>query len=108
MKCVYISGPITGHPWDGVVKLFELAAAEIAKHDLIPMNPIELNIDEKDYTVALARDIEMLAGCQAVLLLPRHNESKGCAAEKAFAEACGIKIIDTERCANWHDELKKL
>ena len=50
----------------------------------------------KDYTVALAYDIHVLATCDAIYMLRDWRWSAGAKAELAFAKATGMEIIYEE------------
>lgn len=103
MKKIYISLPITGNEdtykqrLDAAVEYVKenfteyeviITPEDVAKHleDMyFPLVP-----EYKDY---LASDIIKLTVCDAIFMCRGWNESKGCLAEHAFAEAIGLEIL---------------
>ena len=99
MKIIYISLPISGHEDDYEQRLDEaveyvktnypeyeqiITPKEVAERleDYKPMKP-----RYKDY---LLTDIEAIWHCDAIFMCRDWHLSKGCSAERAFAEAIGV------------------
>lgn len=101
MKIIYISLPISGHEDTYERRLDEavdyvketypdvyiITPKEIAERieDYQPMKP-----KYKDYLLA---DLEAIAHCDAIFMCRDWYISKGCSAERAFAEAIGVKRL---------------
>lgn len=102
MKSVYISLPISGHEDTYEQRLDEaveyvketypeyeriITPKDIAERleDMLPMKP-----KYKDYLLA---DMEAIAHCDAIFMCRNWYISKGCSAERAFAEAIGVKRL---------------
>ena len=101
MKIIYISIPISGHEdtyeqrLDEAVEyvkkmypdVYIITPKEIAERleDYQPMKPTY-----KDYLLA---DMEAIAHCDAIFMCRGWNDSYGCFAELAFAEAIGLEIL---------------
>lgn len=93
---VYISGPISGHPLKERQGYFQYHANRLRLHGYEPVNPME-GVDIANPPLradVMRKDIRQLRGCRYILLLPGHEKSRGCAVEKAVAEACGIKVLE--------------
>jgi len=96
MKVVYIAGPFTGATaWDieQNVRRAEEAALEVAGLGAMPLCPhtnsrffYGQNTPEFWYEGTM----ELLRRCDAILLLPDWQESKGCIAEEAEAKRLGL------------------
>ena len=102
MKIIYISLPITGHEDTYEQRLDEavdyvkevyteyeliITPKEIAERikDMRPMKPTY-----KEYLLA---DLEAIEHCDAILMCHNWFKSKGCFAERAFADAIGLTIL---------------
>ena len=104
MTRLYISGPVTGRPYDNEAafreaqtRLFGAGYGALIPHDLVlPEDPREtaMLLRIHDLT-ALDKD----SGCMSIsplydglALLPGWGQSEGAKLEKAVAEACGIPV----------------
>ncbi len=92
---VYISGKITGLPYEVAYMNFEQIEHDlmIRGHQVInPMKevPFDESLSWKDYMI---RDIDMLFDCDAIYLMDNYTDSKGAKIEKAIAEQLGLKVI---------------
>ena len=102
MKIIYISLPISGHEDTYEQRLDEavdyvkevyteyewiITPKEIAERlkDMRPMKPTY-----KEYLLA---DTEAIAHCDAIFMCRGWNDSDGCFAEWAFADAIGLTIL---------------
>lgn len=84
---IYISGPITSMPsieW-AKEKFDEMEARIIAAgHEAV--NPMSLSHDhDKSWSAYMREDIIALMGCDAVIVLPNWEKSKGCNVELQLA-----------------------
>lgn len=102
MGFIYISIPITGHNENAQRKKAE-EIQNIFGRDR-SLNPFELSellettfqqcgLGDPSYKDYLLNDISCLKHCDAIFLCEGWEESPGCRAEKAFAEAIGLKIM---------------
>ena len=91
-KTVYISGPMTGMP-DLNRCAFTFAEGRILAHGMKPVNPHTLCDPSWDWNKCMRADVTALCACDALLLLPGWENSKGAKAEKAAADALGLEII---------------
>jgi hypothetical protein len=93
---IYISGPISGKP-DGNKPAFEHAAELIRSHGHDPVNPHDVcaNIGKDalwhDY---MRKDIKALLDCDAIVMLPGWEDSRGACLEHLIAEELRIKEYD--------------
>lgn len=99
MRLVYIAGPYRAKtPFqiqrnirdaaEVALKYWKLGYAVITPH----MNTALLDGEAPD-EVWLAGDIEMLARCDGIVMMPRWRESRGATDEHEFARSHGIEII---------------
>ena len=100
----YISGKISGLPFEEVIAKFAKAEARLVSMGLEPVNPLKNGLtQEASWNDHMVKDIEMLFGCEAIYLLNDWNDSKGARIEKYIAEQCGITVISEEtfaKCPN--------
>ena len=101
MKIIYISLPITGHE-DTYEKRLDEAVEYVKKMypDVYIITPKEIAERLKDYQPMkptykdyLLADMEAIAHCDAIFMCRGWNDSYGCFAELAFAEAIGLDIL---------------
>jgi hypothetical protein len=89
---VYVSGPMTGCA-DLNYPAFEAAAAQLRNLGYTVISPHELNPQTgSTYEDCMRLDIAALVFCDAIALLPGHENSRGARLEKAIGEALGMKI----------------
>jgi hypothetical protein len=104
IKRIYIAGPYTSDdPWEAeqFVREAERWGYMVAKRGACPVIPHAntrhyfrgIQTPEWWYEATLAE----LRTCDAILLFPWWQESKGSVAEKAEAERLGLKIFDSEK-----------
>lgn len=106
-KKIYIAGQVTGEDFREVAVKFAKAHAEIEKLGFIPINPIELvqnyfikNVafqpitEDEEWKIAMQECIKALVECDAVVLLPCWEKSKGAKIERQLAEDLGIQIFN--------------
>lgn len=86
---IYISGPITGLPYDEVERHFERAKRDLAKADFEPVSPLENGLPpEASWEAHMQRDLEILSTCDGIYLLRGWEKSKGAQIEVNFALSC--------------------
>ena len=106
MKSIYISLPIKGHEDTYEQRLDEAVEYVKAKYPeynrIITPKEMADKLDDyyslgygimPSYADYLLNDIEEIVHCNAIFLCHGWNESKGCLAEHAFAEAIGLEIL---------------
>ena len=103
MKSIYISLPISGHEDTYEQRLnaaVEYVKEKYPEYDMI-ITPKEVaeNIEKgfhpfepkyKDYLLA---DMEAISRCDAIFMCRDWYLSRGCSAERTFAEAIGVKRL---------------
>lgn len=93
---LYLAGPMSGiadfnHP------AFHAAAAKLRAQGCQVVNPAELNPDtSKTWDQCMRRDLQALADCNSLALLPGWELSKGARLEYDVAQALGMTIIFLE------------
>lgn len=92
MKRIYVAGPMTGYP-DLNFPLFHSVAAELRARGLDVVNPAELNADPtKGWHDCMRVDIRELVTCDAILMLPGWEKSKGATLERHIAKALELQV----------------
>jgi hypothetical protein len=100
-RCVYVAGPMTGLP-EFNFPAFKAAAEELRAEGLEVRSPTEISDDAapdsytsaKPYAYYLRLSLRMLLECDAVVLLPGWDGSRGACLEKAIAEHLGMSISE--------------
>lgn len=93
---IYISGPITGKP-DLNREAFARALALIHAAGHEPVNPHHINADlgeNAPWEEYLKRDIAELVTCDAIMLLPGWQDSKGARLENKIARKLKIRKVE--------------
>jgi hypothetical protein len=94
MKKIYISGQITGLPFDEVQTKFAAAERILTEQGYEAISPLKTGIPYNfPWENHIAMDIVLLIGCEAVYFLPDWNLSKGATLEKNIAELTGKTVI---------------
>lgn len=110
---IYLSGPIgEDGVTDSVKESFAAAEAALSQKGCIVINPTSIayqgmlrrGLENRkmygtqwkgsDYSYYLAKDIEMIGVCDAVLMLTGWRKSKGAKAEYAYAKAIGLRVFN--------------
>jgi len=90
---VYISGPMTGLP-DLNFPAFYAAAAELRARGLDVVNPAEINAENPgSWESCMRADIKALCDCDALVMLPGWERSKGAHLEVHLAHRLGMRIM---------------
>lgn len=99
MTRVYIAGPMTGYP-DLNFPAFHREAARLRSEGLEAINPAEINADPTAGWVDCMRaDIRELVTCDAILMLPGWEKSRGATLEHHIAAALGMQVLRAEALA---------
>lgn len=92
MKRVYLSGPMTGLP-DLNFPAFNAAAARLRADGLRVVNPAEINLGAQlTWEQCMRADIKALCDCDAIVLLPGWEASKGAHLELHIAHRLGMGV----------------
>lgn len=93
MTQIYISGQITGLPYNETYEKFEKAEELIRAIGLEPVNPMKNGLDPNEsWANHMVADIKMLIHCDAILMLSDWVHSRGARIEKKIAEEAGMMI----------------
>jgi hypothetical protein len=91
---VYISGAITGIPFDEVQSKFAAAERILTEQGYKVISPLKTGIPYNfPWESHIAMGIVLLIGCDAVYFLHDWNLSKGATLEKNIAELTGKQVI---------------
>lgn len=94
MKRIYISGQITGLPFERAQAKFAAAEKTLAEQGYQAISPLKNGIPRNfPWESHIAMDIVLLIGCDAAYFLPDWNLSRGATLEKNIAELTGKQII---------------
>ena len=97
MKKAYISGQISGLPYDDVEAKFAAAEAKLQAQGFETVSPLNNGIPiNAPWEIHVAMDVVLLMGCDTIYLLPDWQQSKGATLEKNFAELTGKIVIYEE------------
>lgn len=78
MKKIYISGQISGLPYDEVVAKFKEAEERLQAQGYETVNPLNNGIPyNAPWEMHVAMDVVQLIGCDTIYLLPDWQQSKG-------------------------------
>jgi hypothetical protein len=107
---VYIGGPMTGYPHFNF-PAFDAKRDELRAAGHLPISPADLDraigfdpadahavqnipIDREFMKFAVQRDVDALLQCDAIVLLPGWEKSRGARGERTIAEWIGLKIFE--------------
>jgi hypothetical protein len=85
---VYLSGPMTGIP-DFNFPFFERVESWLKESGALPVSPHRVPT-QKTWEDYLKVDINLLLGCEAIMLLPGWKRSQGALLERAIAASLGL------------------
>ncbi len=102
-RVVYIAGPMTGIE-NYNAPVFYAAAVDLRSRGYRVINPVELDLEigfdpmtdspeDFDLPSAVKRDVDALTGCDAIVMLPGHEKSKGATAERHVAVWLGLPVL---------------
>lgn len=96
MTRAYLSGPMSGLP-EFNAPAFHAAAARLRASGYEVVNPAELDAADAgrpmEWSDYLRRDIAQLVTCEAIVLLPGHEKSKGARLERHIARELGMREV---------------
>lgn len=82
---IYIAGPMTGYP-ELNFPAFHAAAAQLRAAGFVAVNPAEINADPTaGWNQCMRQDIAQLVTCDALVLLPGWEHSRGATIERRLA-----------------------
>jgi hypothetical protein len=91
---LYISGAISGHDINSVIKRFGECERLYTSRGFEVRNPLNNNVPYKaSYKEHMIADIKMLLECDSILMMRGWENSKGANLEKHIAEVLNFKII---------------
>lgn len=97
MKKVYICGPVSGLPYDEVVKKFAQAEQILKGMGVMPINPLHLVPDpETHWNPAMRACIKGLMDADAILMLDGYQQSKGANVEYELAKVLEMTVLHIE------------
>lgn len=92
---VYVAGPMNGLP-DLNFPAFHAATAQLRAGGVRAVNPAEINAAAAGQWVDCMRaDLKQLVDCDAIVLLPGWEKSKGATLEHTVAVALGLRVYQT-------------
>ncbi len=93
MTRIYIAGPMTGYP-ELNFPFFNTAAKSLREQGHDAVNPAEIVTDQSaDWQTCMRADIAQLVTCDAILLLPGWETSKGATLEAHIAHSLGMRLV---------------
>lgn len=95
---IYISGKISGLDMKVAENYFETVEKQLQTAGHIPVNPMKVVEYHPDHTWHhyMAKDIEALLYCDAILMLDNWTDSKGAKIEHGIAVGLGIPVYYTK------------
>lgn len=94
MKRIYIAGPMTGLP-ELNFPAFHRAASFLRAAGHTAINPAEIVTDQTaKWEDCMRADIAQLVTCDAVMLLPGWEKSRGARLEHTIATALGMEVTE--------------
>lgn len=97
MKRVYISGAVTGLPFEEALGAFDERQRELEVSGYEAVNPVrraEVDVAEgSPWEEYMAYDLELLATCEAISFLPGWEDSRGARLEAAVAKRLGLEVV---------------
>lgn len=105
----YISGKISGLPYEEVEAKFQEAEDLLMMLDMEAVNPLKNGLKrDSSWENHMVRDIEILLTCDAILLLEDWLASKGARIEKNLAEEAGLMIFFESNITDSNKQLQKI
>jgi hypothetical protein len=96
---VFISGKISGEPYEKVKEKFVRAEFVLRRKGYTIVNPIRFVPPTATHEQAMKLCIANLAGaCDTIYMLNDWEQSEGAVLEHLIAKACGIRIIYEDVC----------
>lgn len=92
---VYISGPISGLPYEEVEKAFNEAEVMLQEKGYEIVNPLNNGLPrESTWREHMRADLKLLLDCDAIYLLKGYQNSKGAMIEYDLARILHFTVID--------------
>ena len=92
---VYISGPITGLPFEKVEQAFNDAEIRLQEEGYETVNPLENGLTkDHSWKEHMKADIKLLMDCDTIYLIKGYKNSKGAMIEYDLARILGYDIIE--------------
>jgi hypothetical protein len=96
VKKLYLSGKMSGLP-DLGFGLFNRVAAQLRAIGYEVVNPVEINDDpEAEWLSCIKADLDYLATCDGIALLPNWSDSFGAKIERLAAQKLGLAVLNVE------------
>ena len=93
---LYLSGKMSGLP-DLGFGLFNRVAAQLRAIGYEVVNPVEINDDpEAEWLSCIKVDLDYLATCDGIALLPNWHDSFGAKIEHLAAQRLGLVVMNVE------------
>lgn len=94
-KILYLSGPMTGLPWEEVRANFEGAAARWEARGFAVLNPADRfgGMGDLPREVYMRLDIAELIHADGIVLQSGWSESRGCRLEHEIATQLGLEVL---------------
>jgi chromosomal replication initiation ATPase DnaA len=106
---IYISGKITGLPFDEVETKFQNAEWLLEDLDVVPVNPLKNGLTkEHSWNQHMVRDIEMLFECDGILMLDNWSDSVGAGIECDIAKRTGKVILFEVNVAHSNEVVSRI
>lgn len=105
---IYISGPVTGHK--NYKEQFGSMSYLLKREGHGAVNPVQIMepvCGVLDYKTILQADLELLEGCDGILMMPGWEESQGAQKEYAKATRQGLQVFFAESIAKLPNELRR-
>lgn len=96
---IYISGPVTGNR--EYKEQFGSMSYMLKKDGHQPVNPVHIMESVRgvlDYKTILNADLELMEGCDAIIMLKGWRESEGSQREMKKALRLGLEVLFEEEC----------
>lgn len=92
---IYISGPITGIPFDEVEQSFNNAEIRLKEQGHNVVNPLDNGLT-KDHSWCehMKADLKLMLDCEAIYLLKGYKDSKGAMIEYDLARLLHFHLIE--------------
>lgn len=99
---VYVAGPYSAPDLEGLLENIKAAVVfgqKVRALGFLPLVPhvaiLPVGDTEAEYEQALGECFELLARCDALVLMPTWEQSPGARRERAFAERYGVPVFET-------------
>lgn len=90
---IYISGPITGHPLNEVIRSFSEAEERLQEQGYDTVNPLHNGLPAtSSWEAHMRADLKLLLECDSIYLLKGFRSSKGAMIEFELAKHLGYNI----------------